>query len=336
MPDPFLAHEKWFVDGPASFPTDWGFFLQPAALMAAGLAVVVAVAWRLVANRLPRPELRLLAPLSRLGPYIPRLLGIHLGVSLLALAVSNAYLAPHLRLDGIPAGGAIAIAEGALGVWLISGINLRPAAWAVTALGPLALGVAGPVAVLEAIDLLGIAVFLILLPPTADRYGARPVTAAELRVPLLALRACAGLALVVLAFSEKFANPALATEVLDRYPALNLLALAGIDVPASSFIVLAASVELLFGLLLISGAAPQVAVIAAGLPFNATLFFFGTTELIGHLPVYGVMLALLVYGSDRQLAGAVAWLPPGRRDRGRDIAAPGRQARLPAQPRAGT
>ncbi|MDQ3529904.1 MAG: hypothetical protein M3425_08140, partial [Actinomycetota bacterium] len=117
MPVPLLAHEKWFVDGPSAFPTDWGFFLQPAALMAAGLAVVLAVVWRLLALRLPRPELRLLAPLSRLGPYIPRLLGIHLGVSLLALAVSNAYLAPHLRLDGIPAGGAIAIAEGALGVW---------------------------------------------------------------------------------------------------------------------------------------------------------------------------------------------------------------------------
>jgi hypothetical protein len=67
-------------------------------------------------------------------------------------------------------------------------------------------------------------------------------------------------------------------------------------------------VELLFGLLLISGALPQVTVIVAGIPFNVTLFFLGTPELIGHLPVYGAMLALLVYGSER-LAPEASWLP---------------------------
>jgi hypothetical protein len=46
-------------------------------------------------------------------------------------------------------------------------------------------------------------------------------------------------------------------------------------------------------------------VIAAGIPFNATLFFLGSQELIGHLPIYGVMLALLVYGSDPILSQVV-------------------------------
>ncbi len=48
-------------------------------------------------------------------------------------------------------------------------------------------------------------------------------------------------------------------------------------------------------------------------PFNATLFLFGQTELVGHLPVYGVFLALLVYGSNPATAAAVRWLP-GRAD----------------------
>jgi hypothetical protein len=47
----------------------------------------------------------------------------------------------------------------------------------------------------------------------------------------------------------------------------------------------------------------------AGIPFNATMFFLGTEELIGHLAVYGAMLALLVYGSDPRLARSTAWLP---------------------------
>jgi hypothetical protein len=50
-------------------------------------------------------------------------------------------------------------------------------------------------------------------------------------------------------------------------------------------------------------------VIVAGIPFNATLFFLGTEELIGHLPIYGAMLALLVFGSDDRLAPETSWLP---------------------------
>ncbi|MBW3602468.1 MAG: hypothetical protein KY434_07205 [Actinobacteria bacterium] len=297
-----LAHEKWFVEAPGAYPTDWGFFLSPASLAGAAIAVCLAVVWRIVALRGPRPEVAVLAPLGRLAPWVPRLLAVHLGVSLLALSVTNSYLAPHLSLQDVPGGGAIALAQGFLGVWLISGVRLRPASVCVVALGPLGLALAGPVAVLEAVDLLGVALFLALLPPSADRWGARPVDAEGLRTPLLALRTCAGLALIVLAFSEKFTTPALAVELLEHYPALDLFRLAGIDLPDEAFVRVAASVELLFGLLLVSGAAPQVAVLVAGIPFNATLFFFGATELIGHLPVYGIMLALLVYGSHPHLS----------------------------------
>jgi hypothetical protein len=63
----------------------------------------------------------------------------------------------------------------------------------------------------------------------------------------------------------------------------------------------------------VSGALPQVSVILAGIPFNATLFFLGAEELIGHLPVYGAMLAVLVYGSDRDIAPVVPWFPGSRR-----------------------
>ena len=44
-------------------------------------------------------------------------------------------------------------------------------------------------------------------------------------------------------------------------------------------------------------------------PFNATLLLFGQTELVGHLPVYGVFLTLLVFGTYAATAAAVRWLP---------------------------
>jgi hypothetical protein len=303
-----LAHEKWFVDAPGAFHADWSFAFAAASLVLIAAVVVVALAWHLVGRRLPRPELPFLQPLGRLAPWVPRLLGIHLGVSLLSLAVQDAYLAPNLSLEKVPGGAAIAFAEGLLGVWFIAGAWLRPAGLVTLLLGPLAALLAGPVAMLEAVDLLGIALFLVVLPPSRDRYGAvepAPETAA---LAIFALRVCAGLALVVLAFSEKFANPALAREFIGNYPAFDLFDLLGIPLGGDAFIRLAGAVELLFGLLLVSGRIPQVAVIVAGIPFNATLAFLGRTELIGHLPVYGVMLALLVYGSSPRYADLVpAW-----------------------------
>jgi len=52
-------------------------------------------------------------------------------------------------------------------------------------------------------------------------------------------------------------------------------------------------------------------------PFNATLWFFGINELVGHLPVYAAMLVLLVWGSHPQLrpiVSAFPWRWPGRRE----------------------
>ena len=129
-------------------------------------------------------------------------------MSLLSLAVRNAYLAPNLSLDDVP-GGAIAFAEGLLGVWFITGAWLRPAGLLTPLLGPLAALLAGPVSMLEAIDLLGIALFLVVLPPS--RTGTGPWSRRRTRPPWPSSpQVCAGLALVVLAFSEKFANPGLA------------------------------------------------------------------------------------------------------------------------------
>lgn len=136
-------------------------------------AVALAtVAWRRVAFRLPTPELGVLRPLGRITPYLPRLLAIHLGISLLTLAARGFFLSADLELDRLPAGGLVGLAEGALGAWLISGLRLRAAALALIAVGPVALAATGPVSLLEAADLLGIAVFLALVPPGDGRYGA--------------------------------------------------------------------------------------------------------------------------------------------------------------------
>jgi hypothetical protein len=303
-----LAHETWFTN--ARPPFDWGFAFEPPTLALIGLAVFAALAWRFVGHRVPRPELPFLTPLGRLSPWVPRLLAIHAGVSLLAQAARQTYLVPALALPATPFGSALAIAEGLLGVWLITGFRIRAAAIAVVIAGPLGMLHYGVAPILERMDLLGIALFLVILQPGPDRFGAASTDPIPVASATLSLRALVGGALIVLAFTEKLINPQLALAFLHRYPAFNLARTLGLEMSDLMFIRVAGAIELLFGLLILSGTMPQLVVIAAGIPFNATLFFLGAEELIGHLPVYGAMLALLIYGSSRELAPMVDLLPP--------------------------
>jgi hypothetical protein len=300
IPVKVLPHEAWFTE--ARPPYDWSFAFHPATLALIAAVVAAALAWRWAGGRLPAPELPFLNILGRLAPWIPRLLAIHAGVSLLAQAARGTYLAPSLPLPETPFGAALVIAEGVLGVWLISGYRIRLAAAALVVSGPLGMPGYGVMPILERIDLLGVALFLAILPPGLDRGGAVDAPPRTVAAALLALRIFVGTSLVVLAFSEKLARPDLALAFLDRYPAFNILDAAGLRVGDAAFIRLAGAVELFFALLIISGRLPQVTVLLAGIPFNATLFFLGTEELIGHLPIYGAMLAMLVYGSNPDLA----------------------------------
>ena len=311
VPSPAYAHEKWFVEDPGSYPTDWAFLLRPMTLGLVIAVVAVTALWRWAALRFTAgPELPQLSLFGRLVPYVPRILGIHLGVSLLAAAVSGHFLTHDLEVHDLAGGAALLVLEGALGVWFITGVRLRSAAIGLAAVGPLALLLTGPVGLLSALDLLGVAVFLAFVPPSDATFGRVEPDAVTLRRALLGLRLGAGGALITLAFAEKLASPALARETLRLFPQLDVFALFGIHVHVDTFVAVAGATELLFGLLVISGALPQVAVLVAGIPFNATLLLFGRVELLGHLPVYGIFLTLLVYGSNQHTAGLVRWLPP--------------------------
>lgn len=305
-----VAHETWFTD--ARPPFDWGFAVAwpSAALVASALAG--AFLWRLAARLFPSPELPFLRPLGRLAPWMPRILAIHAGASLLAQAARGTYLAPGLELPPGVGGTLLAVAEGLVGVWLITGFRIRAGAALLVAAGPLGIPAYGVLPILERMDLLGIALLLALVPPEETPGGAVEVPADRLAPALLLLRLLVGGALVVLAFTEKLARPDLALAFLEKFPAFNIMRAVGIPVSDLEFVRIAGAVELLFGLLIISGALPQLAVIAAGIPFNATLFFLGVPELLGHLPIYGAMLALLVYGSAPRWAWATSWLPGGR------------------------
>jgi len=323
-----LAHQLWFVEEVAE--KDWSFLWEGRTLALLAGAVVLTLLVRLAARIKPGMDAPLLA---RLVPWLPFAVRMHLGIALAGLLSGGYYLAPAMQLDKSLTGWLLGIVMGITAILLVVGWHVRIAAAILVAAGPVGMLAFGFEAILQRVDMLGLAVFLLIAGPgrwSADHEldRAREPTELELGRAVWALKIAVGSALIAVAVTEKLANPDLAREftgggVID----LNVAQALGVPLGDTEFIRTAGAIEVLFGLLVISGALPQAIALIAGVPFNVTLYFFGTNELLGHLPVYGALLVLLVAGSEPGLRRhcsrllpplrgepvGEARVPPGRR-----------------------
>jgi len=118
------------------------------------------------------------------------------------------------------------------------------------------------------------------------------------RHALRAARIGLGLSLIVVAFTEKLGNPALAEKFLEVHR-LNFTHLLGIPLSNYVFAMCAGAVELLVGIWVTFGIFIRLIIVIAWFPFNLTLTHFNWIELIGHLPFYGLLAVLLVWDPQR-------------------------------------
>jgi hypothetical protein len=115
---------------------------------------------------------------------------------------------------------------------------------------------------------------------------------------VLALRLLSGVSFLTLGFADKIWNPDRGTAFLQRYPHFNVFRLAGLDtVTDDVFVLLAGVVVATIGALLISGLLTRLVIPRMFVPFNATVPFLPPVEMLGHLPIFGVMYLPLVYGA---------------------------------------
>ena len=310
---PPLGHETWFVID--DVPVDWGFAGETLTLVFLAIAIVLTIGVRLVARLWPGLDVPFLGAMA---PFMPFALRIHLAVSLIGLLSLGVYLSPAMDLEFDLVGVLLGAVMVVTAISMVAGWHVRAGAWLLVAAGPIGMLEFGVSPVVQRIDLLGPAVFLLFTG--AGRWSAdwelgrvTEASTAAIGRAVWSLRTMAGTALIIVAFVEKLAQPDLALKFLAEYPQFNVAREIGLDWTDLEFIRVAGAIEVLFGLLLISGALPQVVVLIAGVPFNATLFFFGDVELLGHLPIYGTMLVLLVYGSDPRLRSLTSDLWPWRR-----------------------
>ena len=308
-----VGHQTWFED-PAPFSSDWGFVGEATTLALLGAALLITVLVRLGSTQWNGFDVPFLA---RMTPYMPFAVRIHLAMCLLALLALGYYLSPAMDLEWDLASILLGAVMVAVAIGMVTGYRSRSVALLLIAAGPIGMLEFGVSPVLQRIDVLGLALFVFFAGPgrwsaDLDRGEAAEPTEDRIATAIWCLRVFAGIALIIVAFREKLAYPDFAVSFFGEHHDLELADQLGLGWSTEAFIRVAGSIEVLFGLLLISGAMPQAVVLVAGLPFNATLYFFGDKELFGHLPIYGAMLVLLVYGSHPEYRPMVKRLIPAR------------------------
>lgn len=306
-----VLHQRWFVS--REHPVDFSHLLtaQTAvpiviALVATGVAMLV---WRMRGRReiVPGPlQLGMdWENYERLLSWMPLVIGLHTAAPLLVAGVQLQLLVPNLSLPYNFFGGLIALAEIVVALSFVYGAATRVGAALLAVIWVVGAIWFGPLLMLEHALFLGVAFFMFVMgrgPAALDMTLQRFHRPLERLVPraVPALRVLTGIGIVVLAFTEKLLNVPMGVEFLERYP-LNFFPAIGLEgIGDAEFILIAGTVELTFGLLLISGAFVRLMTLILWVPFNLTLPFLGWRELVGHLPIYGIMALIVIWGEERK------------------------------------
>jgi hypothetical protein len=304
-------HERWFTEE-LRFPVQWGTWATPGSLVtvavALGITLIATAIYRVHGRRsvVPGP-IALGMPWDNyvtLLTWVPLVIGVHMGVTLLVSGVSRQLFVPNLELPVNLLGGVLGMVEIAIALSFIYGALARPAAAALGLLWLIGTLMFGPLRLIEHTEILGIAFFLfatgrgpLAFDMALDRLNKPVSSLIPYAVPVL--RIALGVGLTVVAFTEKIWNIPMGLAFLadHHFNFFPYIGLPGID--DTKFLLIAGAVELLVGLMLIAGTYVRLIIIVTLIPFNLTLPFLGWRELVGHLPTYGILALLLLWGDER-------------------------------------
>jgi hypothetical protein len=306
-----ILHERWFLDE-TKFPVQFGTWDTANSLVPIAVAIgVTAAATAIYRARgqhtvVPGP-IALGMPWDnyvRLLTWVPLVIGVHMGVTLLVSGVSRQLFVPNLELPLNLLGGVLGMVEIAIALSFIYGALARPAAAALAVTWIIGVLVFGPLRLIEHTEILGIAFFLyatgrgpLAFDMALDRLNKPVAPLIPYAVPVL--RIALGIGLTVVAFTEKIWNIPMALAFLSEhhFNFFPYIGLPGID--DTKFLLIAGTVELIVGLMLIAGSYVRLVIIITLIPFNLSLPFMGWRELVGHLPTYGILALLLLWGDER-------------------------------------
>jgi len=287
---------KWFTD-PAPFPTHYEQLLTWPVLIAFLIAFAAIGICFWIQHNVPEPHvMRAFERFARNGPLV---LGLHVGVALIVAATFGLLFVPSLHVgDKGAIGGVLLVLEAVAGLSILLGLATRAGAVILALLGVIAMQPFSFEAILEQVPILGVAIFLFLVgrgPLSLDRLRRVKAPIEHPAVPMTALgflRILMGLGIAFNALTEKLLNEPLARSLIELYPQIALNRLVG--VPDEWFIWAAGTTELTIGLVIMSGQLTRPVMAVGAVLFTVTLFVFGWPELLGHLPLFGIMFLLFI------------------------------------------
>ena len=301
LPLPAPAHVKLFVRETPHTPVTVRMFSFSEPAVQAWIAIILAalaVAW-LLERLLPDPPERFTTIARELRPQILHLFQILVGLSLLLTAVKGAILAPHLEDSG-RIGHMLRFVEGGIGVLFIANraVRLGAALMILLFLGHTALF--GFTSSMEYFNYLGIALFLYLERVAESESDGR---SRALALPILRIHT--GIALGVLAWTEKLISPELAVRFLEKNQVNFMNAVSPGFFSDRMFVLCAGCTELLFAVIFALGLITRINTLSiASFLIASNLYFFAAgktqealTELTGHLPLLATAIILAIYGA---------------------------------------
>lgn len=255
----FLAHLKWFESGEGLTPEtlmagQWWFVIF--FVLGGVLALLAIDHFTVRQNKLIGTKL------TKLHPYVPTAVGVTIGLSLIFHSLNGVLFAPNIPVSM----ATWRLAEFVIGGLLVVGLKVRWAAYGLLALFIISLIFVPAISLLEHLEYIGAAVFLVVMASgrgTLDYLLQMPQKAIkEYEAKALQfLQVTVGISLIILAFSEKLSNLALADKFLQTHQ-WNLLAIVGAS--NHQFIIFAGACELIFGIALVLNIAPRLVILLLG------------------------------------------------------------------------
>lgn len=315
-PAPAFAHVKWFADED-SFPLRTDLIVSDRTLFAVIAAVFAVSSFLLLERRLGDTAWPNLAIFRRMAAGAPTILAVQAAIGLVAAAAHNTLVVPNMPLPATPLGVLVVVMELGIALTFITGMFDWFGALGLMALLPLGAMLCDPWDVAEQALWFGIAAFVLVIGRGSPR-GGRARSWWVRRNPawtqraVTALRVSTGVAFIAVGFGEKVWNPELGRAFVIAHPTFNFLhASLGLSWFSDDLFVLAIGLtEVALGALLVSGRLTRLVVLAMWLPFHVGLPLLPAQELIGHLPIFGIMYLLLVHDSGaRQPIARMAHAP---------------------------
>lgn len=303
------AHEKWFIPvEPVTYPVP-EFFLTLNPFTVGAIAVVFLIAavglWLNKEYDESTFGHRMEAKLRPYRDYAAGILAVTTGFTLVWMSIKGVHLAPNYPFTDDLFGSILRWVQAGIGVLLMIGLFTPVAAIGLLALYGSAFLLHPSIEPIDYINIVGIAVFLLVFSRgrySLDWFLGKPIlsTPGQRKWAYRVLRVLTGFALLWLALL-KWRRPDLHLSLMDRYADFNpyvLLSWVGIKMSREMYVFALTIVEATVGIFEMFGILTRVASIFLIPIMLGSVLFLGPGELVGHLPILGTLVVLIIYGDE--------------------------------------